>query len=42
MTTNDNVAIDANGLVKCFGDTRAVDGVDSPRAIGASGRVTSP
>ena len=28
MTSHSNLAIEANGLVKTFGDTRAVDGVD--------------
>ncbi len=28
MTTQPTLAIEATGLVKCFGDTRAVDGVD--------------
>ena len=28
VTTNDNLAIEATGLVKCFGETRAVDGLD--------------
>jgi hypothetical protein len=31
MTTPSPVAIEARGLVKCFDETRAVDGVDLGR-----------
>ena len=42
MTTNDNVAIEASGLVKSFGETRAVDGLDLTVNRGAVYGVLGP
>ena len=42
MTTNDNLAIEATGLVKCFGETRAVDGLDLNVDRGAVYGVLGP
>jgi len=42
VTTSDNVAIEAEGLVKCFGDTRAVDGLDLNVNRGAVYGVLGP
>jgi len=35
MSTNPTLAIEATGLVKAFGETRAVDGVDLAMATGS-------
>jgi len=42
VTTNDNLAIEATGLVKCFGETRAVDGLDLSVDKGAVYGVLGP
>ena len=42
MTSNDNLAIEAAGLVRCFGETRAVDGLDLSVQKGAVYGVLGP
>ncbi len=42
MTTHSPLAIEATGLVKCFGDTRAVDGVDLAVRSGSVYGVLGP
>src|SRR5687767_2083363 len=42
MTTHSPLAIEANGLVKSFGDTRAVDGVDLTVRTGSVYGVLGP
>src|SRR5918999_6614337 len=42
MTTNHNLAIEASGLVKVFGTTRAVDGVDLAVRTGSVYGVLGP
>jgi ABC-2 type transport system ATP-binding protein len=42
LTTHPNIAIEANGLVKSFGDTKAVDGVDLAVRSGSVYGVLGP
>jgi ABC-2 type transport system ATP-binding protein len=42
VTANDNLAIEATGLVKCFDETRAVDGLDLSVEKGAVYGVLGP
>lgn len=42
MTTHSSLAIEANGLVKSFGETRAVDGVDLAVSRGSVYGVLGP
>jgi ABC-2 type transport system ATP-binding protein len=42
MTTNSPLAVEASGLKKCFGETRAVDGVDLAVSAGSVYGVLGP